>query len=356
MLASILRAAGLRATQRRQRRHADPRGGAAPRAVRRHRRRAVQLPAALVSARSSPVASACLNVAPDHLDWHGVVRRVRCAPRAGSTQHTQIACVYNVADPRTEQLVEEADVVEGCRAIGFTLGVPALVDARRRRRRPGRPGLRRAAPAPRPPSSRRSTTCRATRRASRRTTSPTRWPRPRWPGPTACRPPSVRDGLRAFRARPAPHRRGRRRSTACASSTTPRRPTRTRPRPPGRSSSTSCGSPAACSRAPTSTSWSPARADAAARRRAHRRRPGADRRGAGPTRAGCPGRRRRPHRHWGHGPWSVDVMAASRSRHGRATSSCSRRPPRRWTCSPTTARAVTPSRRRCAGSAEPRGT
>ena len=34
------------------------------------------------------------------------------------------ACVYNVADPGTELLVREADVVEGARAIGITLGVP----------------------------------------------------------------------------------------------------------------------------------------------------------------------------------------------------------------------------------------
>jgi UDP-N-acetylmuramoylalanine--D-glutamate ligase len=37
---------------------------------------------------------------------------------------TQIACVYNVQDPATEQMVMDADVVEGCRAIGFTLGIP----------------------------------------------------------------------------------------------------------------------------------------------------------------------------------------------------------------------------------------
>ena len=36
------------------------------------------------------------------------------------------ACVYNVADPTTEQLVREADVVEGARAIGFTLGIPSV--------------------------------------------------------------------------------------------------------------------------------------------------------------------------------------------------------------------------------------
>jgi UDP-N-acetylmuramoylalanine--D-glutamate ligase len=36
----------------------------------------------------------------------------------------RVACVYNVADKRTEDLVREADVEEGCRAVGFTLGTP----------------------------------------------------------------------------------------------------------------------------------------------------------------------------------------------------------------------------------------
>ena len=36
------------------------------------------------------------------------------------------ACVYNVADPVTEQLVRDADVTEGARAIGFTLGTPTV--------------------------------------------------------------------------------------------------------------------------------------------------------------------------------------------------------------------------------------
>ena len=73
----------------------------------------------------SPVASACLNVAPDHLDWHGSFEEYLRA-KGRVYQHTHIACVYNVADPLTEQLVMEAEVVEGCRAIGFTLGVPAI--------------------------------------------------------------------------------------------------------------------------------------------------------------------------------------------------------------------------------------
>jgi UDP-N-acetylmuramoylalanine--D-glutamate ligase len=38
----------------------------------------------------------------------------------------KVACVYNAADPVTERLVEEADVEEGCRAVGFTLDAPRM--------------------------------------------------------------------------------------------------------------------------------------------------------------------------------------------------------------------------------------
>ena len=41
-------------------------------------------------------------------------------------RHTQRAAVYNVDDPVTEQMVRDADVVEGCRAIGFGLGIPGV--------------------------------------------------------------------------------------------------------------------------------------------------------------------------------------------------------------------------------------
>jgi UDP-N-acetylmuramoylalanine--D-glutamate ligase len=71
------------------------------------------------------VASACLNVAPDHVDWHGSLAAYT-ADKGRVYERTQVACVYNVADPVTEQLVRDADVVEGCRAVGFTLGVPGL--------------------------------------------------------------------------------------------------------------------------------------------------------------------------------------------------------------------------------------
>jgi UDP-N-acetylmuramoylalanine--D-glutamate ligase len=72
---------------------------------------------------ASPLASVCLNVAPDHVDLFGSYADYRAA-KARIYARTQVAAVYNAADPETLRMVEDADVVEGCRAIGFTLGVP----------------------------------------------------------------------------------------------------------------------------------------------------------------------------------------------------------------------------------------
>jgi UDP-N-acetylmuramoylalanine--D-glutamate ligase len=68
-------------------------------------------------------SAAVLNVAPDHLDWHGTPEAYAAA-KGRIYQNVRRACVYNVQDPRTEQLVRAADVVEGARAVGFTLGPP----------------------------------------------------------------------------------------------------------------------------------------------------------------------------------------------------------------------------------------
>ena len=73
----------------------------------------------------SPLASACLNIAPDHLDWHGSPQAYALA-KGRVYEGTRVACVYNVNDPATEQLVREADVVEGARAVGFTRQAPRL--------------------------------------------------------------------------------------------------------------------------------------------------------------------------------------------------------------------------------------
>ncbi|MEU3598114.1 UDP-N-acetylmuramoyl-L-alanine--D-glutamate ligase [Streptomyces sp. NPDC006798] len=68
-------------------------------------------------------SAAVLNLAPDHLDWHGSMSAY-ATDKGRIYEGNEIACVYNAADPATEDLVRGADVVEGCRAIGFTLGTP----------------------------------------------------------------------------------------------------------------------------------------------------------------------------------------------------------------------------------------
>lgn len=71
----------------------------------------------------SPYASVCLNLADDHLDWHGGAAGYRDA-KAKVYANTQVACVYNRGDLETERMVEEADVCEGARAISFGLDSP----------------------------------------------------------------------------------------------------------------------------------------------------------------------------------------------------------------------------------------
>ncbi|MGH3411510.1 MAG: UDP-N-acetylmuramoyl-L-alanine--D-glutamate ligase [Marmoricola sp.] len=70
-------------------------------------------------------SAAVLNLAEDHLDWYPDLAAY--AADKGRIYHgVRDACVYNVADPTTEQLVRDAEVVEGARAIGFTLGTPRV--------------------------------------------------------------------------------------------------------------------------------------------------------------------------------------------------------------------------------------
>ena len=95
-------------------------------------------------------------------------------------------------------MVEQAEVIEGARAIGFTLGTPGLsmlgvvddllVDrAFIPQRRDSALELAKVSDVPgAAPVSRR-----------RRTWSPTPWPPPPWPGRSGCRPPRSATGLRA---------------------------------------------------------------------------------------------------------------------------------------------------------------
>jgi UDP-N-acetylmuramoylalanine--D-glutamate ligase len=73
----------------------------------------------------SPQASVCLNIAEDHVDLFGSFEAY-VAAKARIYERTQVAAVYNEADDVTLGMVQDADVVEGCRAVGFTLGVPDI--------------------------------------------------------------------------------------------------------------------------------------------------------------------------------------------------------------------------------------
>ncbi|ACZ30313.1 UDP-N-acetylmuramoylalanine/D-glutamate ligase [Xylanimonas cellulosilytica DSM 15894] len=69
-------------------------------------------------------AGAILNLAEDHLDWHGTMAAYG-ADKGRIYERAERACVYNAADGATEHEVREADVADGARAVGFTLGAPA---------------------------------------------------------------------------------------------------------------------------------------------------------------------------------------------------------------------------------------
>ena len=73
----------------------------------------------------SPTSAVVLNLAQDHIDFFSGYENYRDT-KAKVYHQTQVACVYNVDDPVTEKMVEAADVVEGARAVGFTLGAPAV--------------------------------------------------------------------------------------------------------------------------------------------------------------------------------------------------------------------------------------
>lgn len=70
-----------------------------------------------------PEASVVLNLAEDHLDWHGGFEAYAAA-KAKIYENTRIAAIYNDQAPITMRMVEDADVIEGCRAIGITTDMP----------------------------------------------------------------------------------------------------------------------------------------------------------------------------------------------------------------------------------------
>ena len=331
----------------RQRRPADRRGGDGPRAVRRPRRRAVQLPAALHRLDVARESAAVLNVAEDHLDWYvGPDGMADYAADKGRI-YERVAARLRLQRRRPGH---RAAGPRGRRGRGRPRDRLHPRHARRRhgrrrRRRARRPGLRRGARRPAPPSSARSPTsprpaphfvanalaAAALARVARRARRP--------PCATGCAP----SGPTATGSPRSP------RSTASPGSTTPRPPTRTPP-----PSSLQAYDPVV---------WVAGGLAKGAALRRPRARPSRDRLrgvvllgrdraviaealarhapdvpvievGGGETGPAC--------------PWTA-WSGRPRAWPSQATPCCWPRDARPWTCSRTTAPAGTPSPRRCAG-------
>jgi len=71
----------------------------------------------------SAEAAVVLNLAADHLDWHGSFAEYRAAKRVAYDRCRSVA-VHNLDDPATGTLLGEATPGPGCRRVGFTLAEP----------------------------------------------------------------------------------------------------------------------------------------------------------------------------------------------------------------------------------------
>ncbi len=71
-----------------------------------------------------PLVSAVLNIADDHLDWHGSIDAYSQA-KAKVYNNSSICCLYNAGDSLTEKLVARSSGTENAQAVGFTVNTPA---------------------------------------------------------------------------------------------------------------------------------------------------------------------------------------------------------------------------------------
>lgn len=69
-------------------------------------------------------AAVVLNLAPDHLDWHGTFAAYRAAKRVAYDRCRAVA-VHNVDEPVTGTLVAEAALGPACATVGFRMSAPA---------------------------------------------------------------------------------------------------------------------------------------------------------------------------------------------------------------------------------------
>ncbi|MDY5151421.1 UDP-N-acetylmuramoyl-L-alanine--D-glutamate ligase [Actinotignum urinale] len=72
-----------------------------------------------------PHASICMNIADDHLEWHGSFPAYQAA-KSRVYRNVHKACVYPIGNSTIQHMVDEADVIKGARAIGITLGIPSV--------------------------------------------------------------------------------------------------------------------------------------------------------------------------------------------------------------------------------------
>ena len=71
-----------------------------------------------------PMASVVLNLAQDHLDWHGSMNQYGLA-KGKIYNNTKVCCVYNAGDKTTSELLQASVNTDSAQAVGFTVNTPA---------------------------------------------------------------------------------------------------------------------------------------------------------------------------------------------------------------------------------------
>jgi UDP-N-acetylmuramoylalanine--D-glutamate ligase len=71
-----------------------------------------------------PISSVVLNLAEDHLDWHGSMTDYGKA-KGKIYDNTKLCCVYNAGDKVTFELLQQARNTDTAQAVGFTVNTPA---------------------------------------------------------------------------------------------------------------------------------------------------------------------------------------------------------------------------------------
>jgi UDP-N-acetylmuramoylalanine--D-glutamate ligase len=71
-----------------------------------------------------PLASVLLNLAEDHLDWHGTMAEYG-KTKGKIFNNTKVCCVYNAGDKNTYELLHNAINTDSAQAVGFTVNTPS---------------------------------------------------------------------------------------------------------------------------------------------------------------------------------------------------------------------------------------